>query len=128
MSTAIARADAIAVVQSQAATEQAPTLTTPEVEKIVDRSARRDIDGTPPGDADWIETYDLNTATALAWERKAALTATSKFDIAIDNQTLTRSQVYQQCMAQAAHYRGKNAGTLSRGQVAPSGVSSAVSF
>ena len=127
MSTAIARTDAIAVVQSQAATDLEPSLTQPEVETLVDRSARRDIDGTQPGDADWIETYDLNVATALAWERKAALTATSKFDISVDNQTLTRSQVYQQCMAQAAHYRGKNAGTLSRGQVAPE-ASSAVSF
>lgn len=112
----ISRTDAIEVVESQAATDQAPTLTTVEVGKIVDRSARADTDGNAPGSSDWTATHDLNAATALAWERKAALTATSKFDIGIDGQQLNRSQVYDHCLTEAARYRRRVAGSLSRAQ------------
>lgn len=115
MATTIALADAVTVVEGQAATDVAPTLTTPQVEALVERSARADIEGNTPGTEGWWPTYDLNAATALAWERKAALTATTKFDIDVDGQQLTRSQVYDHCMAQAAVYRSRGGGNIPAG-------------
>jgi len=110
----ISRAAAIDVVTDQAVTDVEPTLTVAQVETIVDRCARVDAAGNTPDDADWTPTHDLNAATALAWERKAALIAASKFDVTVDGQTLSRSQVYEHCMAEAKRYRNRVAGTLRR--------------
>lgn len=118
----LSRADAIAIVKERAAADVAPTLDDPQLGQIVDRAARRDPDGhqpefAPEGDtgwepSDWNPTYDLNVACAAAWELKAALTATTKFDIGIDQQRLDRSQIYDHCMEQARMYRARVVGTL----------------
>lgn len=113
MATAISRDDAIATVQSQAATDVPPTLTDDQVAGLVDRSARMDTDGNTVDSDDWTPTYCLNAATALAWERKAALTS-GRFDLTIDGQTLRRSQVYDMCMAEAKRYRARILSTMSR--------------
>lgn len=110
------REDAVSIVEEQAVTDLAPTLTTAQVEAIVDRCARPDPDGNTPDADDWTATYDLNAATAMAWERKAALTATTKFDINIDRQELSRSQVYGHCVAEAKRYRSRIVGTVRRSQ------------
>lgn len=113
MATAITRDDAIILVGEQAASDQPPTLTPEQIGGLVDRSARMDADGNVVGSDDWAETYDLNAATALAWERKAALTAT-KFDATIDGQTLRREQLYKHCVAEAQRYRNRIVGRARR--------------
>lgn len=110
----LSRTAAINVVVDQAVTEVEPELSLATVGAIVDRCARTDVDDNTPGTVDWTPTYDLNAATALAWERKAALTAASKFDVTVDGQTLSRSQVYEHCMAEAARYRRRVVGTVRR--------------
>jgi hypothetical protein len=110
----LSRTAAVEVVSDQAAVDLEPTLTGTQVEAIVDRAARMDADGNAPGTDDWTATYDLNAATAMAWERKAALTATAKFDLTVDGQTLRRKQVYDHCVAEAKRYRNRVAGTLRR--------------
>lgn len=110
----LSRSNAVAVVTDQAATDLEPALQLYEVEAIVERSARTDTDGNTPDTDGWTSTYDLNAATAMAWERKAALTASSKFDVTVDGQTLRRSQVYEHCMAEAKRYRSRIVGTVRR--------------
>lgn len=116
MAIAIERDDAIATVQDQGATDKEPTVGEEAVADIVDRSARMDDDDNAVLSDDWTPTYDLNSATALVWERKAALTATAKFDVSIDGQTLTRSQIYDHCMAQAKTFRARVASAVRREQ------------
>lgn len=110
----LSRTAAINVVVDQAVTEIEPELTLSTVGAIVDRCARADADGNTVGSDDWTATYDLNAATAMAWERKAAMIAASKFDVTVDGQTLARSQVYAHCMAEAARYRRRIVGTVRR--------------
>lgn len=110
----LSRANAVDVVIGQAATDLEPSLQLYEVEAIVERSARPDGEGNAPGTDGWTATYDLNAATAMAWERKAAMVATSKFDVTVDGQTLRRSQVYEHCMAEAKRYRSRIVGTVRR--------------
>lgn len=110
----LSRANAVDVVIGQAATDFEPALQLYEVEAIVERSARPDGEGNPPGTDGWTATYDLNAATAMAWERKAAMAAASKFDVTVDGQTLRRSQVYEHCMAEAKRYRSRIVGTVRR--------------
>lgn len=54
----------------------------------------------------WIVTYDLNAAAADIWEEKAASVA-QDFDFKADGGGYTRSQVYDQFMKSAKHYRSK---------------------
>jgi hypothetical protein len=54
--------------------------------------------------------YDINRAASLVWERKAAHVA-SRFDLAVDNHDLKRSQMRQAYLQMAAHYRNQSGAT-----------------
>jgi hypothetical protein len=55
---------------------------------------------------DWIATYDLNAAAADIWEEKAAAVA-SDYTFSADGGHYLRSDVYEQFMKQARHYRSR---------------------
>ena len=109
----IERADAILFVQTRADTDTVPTLAAEEVEDLVDRSARRDHQGTQPHEDGWWPTYDLHHAVASAWEVKASRAA-SRFDLTVDGQQLDRSQLYAHCKGQAVSFWNRVAGAGSR--------------
>ena len=54
----------------------------------------------------WLPTYDLNAAAADVWTEKAGIVAVD-FDFDADGGRYTRSQVYEQYMKQARHYRAR---------------------
>ena len=54
----------------------------------------------------WIPTYDLNVAAADIWAEKAAVLARD-YDFSADGAQYSRSQAYQQAMAQSRYYRGR---------------------
>lgn len=55
---------------------------------------------------------DLNKAAATVWEWKASAIATN-YDFSADGGTYNRSQAYEHCKKQAAHYRSRcKAGTI----------------
>ncbi len=55
---------------------------------------------------------NLNLAAATIWEWKAAAIATN-YDFSVDGGSYQRSQAYDNCKKQAAHYRAKSgAGTI----------------
>ena len=55
---------------------------------------------------DWTATYDLHAAAADIWEEKAAVVSVD-YDFSADGSSLSRSQVYEQMMAQARHHRSR---------------------
>lgn len=68
-----------------------------------------DASTEPPTQEDndsWIPTYDLNAAAADIWQEKAAIVA-QDFDFKADGGQHSRSQVYEQYMAQARYYRSR---------------------
>ena len=68
-----------------------------------------DTSTSPPtqdDNEDWIETYDINAAAAEIWEEKAAAVA-EDYDFSADGGRYSRSQVYEQCMRNAARFRSK---------------------
>lgn len=68
-----------------------------------------DTSTNPPtwtANTNWIATYDLNAAAADIWEEKAA-TAAADFDFTADGGNYSRSQVYEQFMKNARHYRSR---------------------
>lgn len=54
----------------------------------------------------WIATYDLHAAAADVWQEKAAAVA-SNFDFTADGASFSRSQTYQQMLAQARWYAAR---------------------
>jgi hypothetical protein len=70
-----------------------------------------DTSTSPPtqdANDDWIPTYDLNAAAADIWEEKAA-NISDEFDFQADGGKYTRSQVYEQYMANARRFSSKRA-------------------
>lgn len=68
-----------------------------------------DTSTTPPtwtANPNWIATYDLNAAAADIWEEKAAAVAVD-FDFTADGGNYSRSQVFEQYMKNARHYRAR---------------------
>lgn len=65
---------------------------------------------TKDANDNWIVTYDLNEAAADIWEEKAALVA-QDYDFKADGGGYTRSQVYDQFMKLADHYRSRRSVT-----------------
>ena len=118
MATVIERADAIDQVTLLTAAEATPRVEVWEVADLVDAAARPDRNGNPVEDLEdedrvWLPTYDLNQACARVMEVKAAKVA-NRFDIQIDRQGLTRSQMAEQFLRQARAFRSRSMGTVPR--------------
>ncbi len=62
--------------------------------------------GTLEINDDWTATYDLNAAAADVWTEKAASLA-ADYDFETQGQSFSRSQAYEQAMAQARQYRSR---------------------
>jgi len=69
-----------------------------------------DTPGTLEENPDWTPTYDLNAAAGDVWAEKAAILA-ADFDFSADGGSYSRSQVYQQTMAQSRYYRSRRSVT-----------------
>lgn len=104
--------EAKAELALRVASDAPPALDDTHLDALLRRNRRRDPDGRPPSDEEWQPTYDLNSAAADGWEAKAGLAA-GRFDIQIDSQTLTRSQIRKHCLDQAETWRQRVAYTRS---------------
>lgn len=61
---------------------------------------------TEEANDDWIATYCLHSAAAAIWEERAGVIA-DEFDFGADGGSFTRSQKYQQYMAQARWHQSR---------------------
>jgi hypothetical protein len=53
-------------------------------------------------------SYDLNSAAADVWRKKAAHVAPTSFDFSTDNHSINRSQVYTHCLEMADFFESKS--------------------
>lgn len=83
-----------------------PALDEADLDTLLAIAARVDRDGNEADSAAWEPTYDLNAAAAEGWRWKAAA-ASSCVDVSTDGTSLRRAQVYEHCLAMAAHYAAR---------------------
>ena len=70
--------------------------------------------GTLYDNPDWIATYDLNAAAADIWAEKASILS-QDYDFQADGGKFSRSQAYDQAMAQSRYYRARRSiGTITQ--------------
>jgi hypothetical protein len=105
--------DAVQQVTLLTSAAEFPAVSQAAVEQIVHRSARRDRHGLLPDDDEWTPTYDLNAACATVFEVKAANIA-NRFDMSVDGQSLSRSQMVDHFAGMARMYRNRTAGVLAK--------------
>lgn len=72
----------------------------------IERYPLLDADGYDSTDADWVATYDLNSAAAEVWQEKAAA-LTGNFDFSADGASFSRSQAHAQAAKQARYYAAR---------------------
>jgi hypothetical protein len=76
-----------------------PVITSAEVDILVDIARKVDVNGVMPGDAAWVETYNVNLAVAQGWLVKAGRLADRY--LFMDAGTMySRQQYYDHCMKQ----------------------------
>lgn len=98
MDEAAARARLVRMV---AATSE-PTLTDGEVDDLLAIAARPDADGLERGTAEWVPTWELNSAAAEGWRWKAGK-AVGDPGYSADGASWKGMDV-KACLDQAAHY------------------------
>lgn len=91
-------------IMVQASTE--PTLSTDEVQLLLDSVKLVDSENRLPTDAAWEGNYDLNRAASQGWEWKAGKVA-SWYAFSDSGSSFNRQQVYDHCMAIAKRYANK---------------------
>lgn len=57
-------------------------------------------------------SYDLNSAAADVWRRKASHYSATSFDFSTDNHSISRSQVYTHCLEMASYFEGMSADSI----------------
>ena len=83
-----------------------PVLLDADLQKILDRNRIKDQDGLYVGDADYVETHDMNRAAAMVFRAKAARVA-AEYDVSIEGRSLMRSYMYRQLIDLAREYARK---------------------
>jgi len=98
--------EARAELETMVSASSDPALSSDEVTSLLLKSKRADRFGVRPGDDGWEETWDLDSAAAKGWERKAGKAA-SRVDFSADGANIRGSQTYEACMKIAATYAAK---------------------
>lgn len=102
-----------------------PVLTADQLAFLLKASRRADQNGVSVNDPTWMPTYNVNYAVYKGWQLKAGNSA-SKTDISDQDQKISRSQVFKQCLDMAKEWRKKLTGSVrvlapqrSAGQIVP---------
>lgn len=103
MPTAMTEMEAQSEIEAYANTDDFPALTPKQLTLCVRAARRRDGAGLEPTETGWSPSFDIPAGVAVAWRLKAA-NAAAKFDYSTQNQSFKRSQVYEQCLSQAAEW------------------------
>ncbi len=77
-----------------------------EIDDLLQDARRADADGRAPVDADWVGTYDLNSAAVQGWEMKAGKTA-HQYYWSASGQQFNPQQYHEHCLTMAEQYRRK---------------------
>lgn len=104
-------AEALSYLTMMLAPEEDPTLTSDELQLLLDANKVEDSYGLPPSSASWTGTWNLNKAAASGWRTKAGKAA-SRVDISNPPYSLSRDQLQKHCLAMAAAYSKGDNGTI----------------
>lgn len=97
------KADAVARVTLLGAAASRPALTQDEVEAIVGRHAMADGNHYEPGHTSWVETYDVNAATAEVFRIKAGRVA-GDFNFSADDASFSKGDVLAHLLEMETKY------------------------
>lgn len=105
-----ARARLVAMLQP----DSVPTLTSAEVDLLLEMAKRTDAYGVEYDETGWEPTWNLSSAAADGWAMKAAKVA-SEFNVEAGSVKANRNEVYQACMDMSKRFRASIIGSLRAG-------------
>jgi len=91
--------------------DEDPALDASHIDDLLNRARRPDVDALTYGDVGWTPTWDLDSAAAEGWRRKAGFAA-ARFNFAEDGQRFDRAQVYAHCLGMAEQYARNSMGSI----------------
>lgn len=94
---------ALARIRLQVQADSEPTLSSDELDELVEMAKQSDSEDRVPSDADWVATWNLNLAVAEGWRWKAGKVA-AEFNVLVGGNRFERAQTYQHCMKMASSY------------------------
>lgn len=97
-----------------------PVLSDPDLDIICAEYLVKDTAGVAPGGDGYVGTYDLDGATAAAFEAKAGR-ATDYHDVIVEGRITRASQVRAQCLEMAEYYRNKATASVQLRRIATGG-------
>lgn len=93
---------------ASASTELQPALGADQLAQLLADALVPDDQGRWTDDADYVATYDLNRAAGKGWRLRAGKVAMD-YSMQIEGRGMSRSQMYDHCIAQAKEYERKAA-------------------
>lgn len=106
MATPVPSATAIARLKRVTAATVDPKMQDADIVDALVQYALVDSAGVLPGDAGWLETYDLNGAAAEVWGWKEAA-ASAMVAINADGSQLNLAQITDHCRSQKLYYQNQ---------------------
>lgn len=113
--------EALARLTLMVSATSVPTLDNTELADLLELARRADRYGLYPSDTGWTGTFDLNSAAAEGWRRKAGKVA-GAFSFTADGDSYSEAQVYAQCLQMAAQYGKRTVASVSTGRYLPGEV------
>lgn len=105
------RTTALARLRLNVQPDADPTLTSDELDTILDLYALQDANGAVPGEDAWLGLWDIRAASRKAWQVKAAKVV-SDVDYDVDGSKYTQSQLTEHCLKQADLYADQGSATI----------------
>jgi hypothetical protein len=95
--------EALTQLKRMTAWEKDPTLSSDELDALLEAFAKTDADGIAPGEEDWTPTYNLKAAAAEGWRWKAAK-ASELVSTDQDGDRQSTNQIFEHCQRMIGLY------------------------
>ncbi|HEV7701266.1 MAG TPA: hypothetical protein VGO43_13625 [Pyrinomonadaceae bacterium] len=82
-----------------------PTLSDTEIDGLLTKFSKEDVDGLAPTAEDWTPTYDLRRAAAEGWRWKMAA-ASDLISSDLDGDRMSANQIFDHCERMVRKYAG----------------------
>lgn len=105
------RTTALARLRLNSQPDSDPTLTSDELDAILDLYALEDANGLAPDADGWLGLWDIRAASRKAWHVKAAKVV-NDVDYDTDGAKYTQSQLTEHCLKQADLYADQGTASI----------------
>ena len=99
-------ADAQAELSSLVAADAEPTLSSEELQRLLNQSLVVDAERRSPGHPLYVPTWNLNYAAMKGWQLKAAKSA-EVVGVSTDGQSVQADQLFEHCLTMMRMFRDK---------------------